>query len=250
LKHGLNLLTRARVSYQSTVSAKMSTDLKNIAAVVADLETRLAALKTLVGGGAAAAPAPAAKKQRKPRDPDAPKREPNEWIKFSMRVRALLKEREKTFELAKHLMSFTKHLKDTVGMSVDDAGILAARETWEPFADEEVEAHREAMREVARKALEEGADAEAAIEAYAKEHFGERTLPGAAAAAAEAASAASGGSGSGPKKPGRKPMTEEQKAAAKAEREAKLAAMSPAEKEALAAEKAAKKAARAAKKEE
>jgi hypothetical protein len=226
----------------------MSADLKNIAAAVADLESRLAALKSLVGGGGGAAPAAAAgKKQRKPRDPDAPKKEPNEWIKFSMRVRALLKDREQTFELAKHLMSFTKHLKDTVGMSVDDAGILAARSSWEPFADEEVEAHREAMREVARKALEEGADAEAAIDAYAKEHFGDRTLPGAAAAAAEAASAASGSSA--PKKPGRKPMTEEQKAAAKAERDAKLAAMTPAEKEALAAEKAAKKAARAAAKE-
>jgi hypothetical protein len=234
----------------------MSTDMKTIIAAVAELESRLSALKSLVGGGAGGgAPAVATtKKPRKARDPDAPKREPNAWIKFSMRVRALLKENEQEFELAKHMMSFTKHLKDTVGMDVDDAGILAARASWEPLSDEDVEKHREAMRELGKKVIEEGGTAEqvdAAIKAYAEEHLGARALPGASAAAAveDGASAASGGSGE-KKKPGRKPMTEEQKAAAKAEREAKLAAMTAEEKEALAAAKAAKKAARAAKKSE
>ncbi len=110
-------------------------DMKNIIAAVAELESRLSALKSLVGGGAAATTAPTTKKTRKPRDPDAPKKEPNAWIKFSMRVRALLKENAQEFELAKHMMSFTKHLKDTVGMDVDDAGILAARASWEPLSD-------------------------------------------------------------------------------------------------------------------
>jgi hypothetical protein len=226
--------------------------MKNIIAAVAELESRLSALKSLVGGGGAGGGAPAAaptKKSRKARDPAAPKKEPNAWIKFSMRVRALLKENGQEFELAKHMMSFTKHLKDTVGMDVDDAGILAARASWEPLSDDDVEKHREAMRELGKKVMDEGGDVDAAIKAYAEEHLGARTLPGAAAAVpADSASAASGGSEK--KKPGRKPMTEEQKAAAKAEREAKLAAMTPAEKEALATAKAAKKAARAAKKEE
>ena len=59
--------------------------LKNIAA----MEAQLRDLATAVAVALDAAPTP--KKMTKPKDPDAPKKEPNVWIKFTQRVGALLK---------------------------------------------------------------------------------------------------------------------------------------------------------------
>jgi len=61
-----------------------------------DLETLLqrAVLAALSGKAAPSAPsssAPSIKKAKKEKDPDAPKKEPNDWIKFTSSVRAALK---------------------------------------------------------------------------------------------------------------------------------------------------------------
>ena len=61
-----------------------------------DLETLLqrAVLAALSGKAAPSAPsssAPSIKKAKKEKDPSAPKKEPNDWIKFTSAVRAALK---------------------------------------------------------------------------------------------------------------------------------------------------------------
>jgi len=61
-----------------------------------DLETLLqrAVLAALSGKTVPSAPsssAPSIKKAKKEKDPDAPKKEPNDWIKFTSSVRAALK---------------------------------------------------------------------------------------------------------------------------------------------------------------
>ena len=223
-----------------------TTEMKTVLAKMAEMEATLAGLRTMLGdqrpAGSAAAAASAIKKARKPRDPDAPKREPNDWIKFTLRVDALLKGAEKAFKRVADSKKFAAYLKSQKPYAEwADEDILGARQGWEPPAAAASEAGsetgadteelREELREVGRAALEAGEDVDAALAA----HAAKKTGAGGAAAPAAA------------KKPGRKPMSAEEKAEAKAAREAKLAAMTPAEKEALAAKKAAAKAARAAK---
>lgn len=191
---------------------------------IKDLETRLSALRKLVEGGAKT------KKPKKERDPDAPKREPNDWIKFTQRVDGLLKGADKSFKRVADSKKFAAHLKKgkTYAEWTDEA-ILAERETWAPPAAEDA----------ASVGTAEVGSAEIPTEAKPA---------GGAAAEAKAAEPESDAESDG-KKRGRKPMTAEQKAAAKAEREAKAAAMTPEEKEALAAKKAEAAAKRKAKKE-
>lgn len=210
-----------------------NTELKTVLETIAAMEAQLVGLRKQLGdaGGGKA------KKERKPRDPDAPKREPNEWIKFTLRVDAALKAAEQGFKRVAEGKQFAAHLKSQKAYAEwTDEEILAQRATWTPpvkavpepesGGESESEELRAELREVGKAALAAGEDVDAALAAAAAKKLG----------------------ADGEKKRGRKPMTAEEKAAAKAAREAALAAMSPAEKEALAAKKAAAKAARAAKK--
>ncbi len=114
----------------TTVSLEMSAVLK----VIQDLESRLAALRRLVDPeGLSPAPA-SAKKQRRKKDPDAPKREPNAWIKFTQHVRTVLKEGDAEIKMAKHFMKFAKHVQTELGAEATAAQILETRKTWEPPA--------------------------------------------------------------------------------------------------------------------
>ncbi len=206
-----------RVSNKMSATIEMSTVLETIK----DLETRLSALRKLVEGGAKT------KKPKKERDPDAPKREPNDWIKFTQRVDGLLKGADKSFKRVADSKKFAAHLKKAkVYAEWTDDAILAERETWTPPAVEEKDAASVGSAEV-----------------------GTAEVPTEAKADAADAGAESGSESDSKKKPGRKPMTAEQKAAAKATREAKAAAMTPEEKEAAAAKKAEAAAKRKAKKE-
>lgn len=169
------------MSTATTVSLEMSAVLK----VIQDLESRLAALRRLVDPEGLS-PAPAAgKKQRRKKDPDAPKREPNAWIKFTQHVRTVLKEGDAEIKMAKHFMKFAKHVQAEAGGEATAEQILAVRRGWEPPA-----------------AGEENGDSSASS--------AEESVSG-----AEKAPAA---------KRGRKPMTDEQKAAAKAARDEASAA--------------------------
>lgn len=197
-------------------------EISSILAAVSELETRLAALRHMLeptaesaSGGKRGRPA---KKQRKPRDPDAPKREPNDWIKFTVRVRTLLAEREQKFKMAKHTLAFAKYLRTLKG-EVTDEVILTQRATWQPPADDAKSESsstaelREELRTVGKAALEAGADVDAALAEAAAAAVAKKT---------EGAASDSEGEG-GKKKAGRPKMTEEQKAAAKAARAAKKA---------------------------
>ena len=167
----------------ATVAINLASVLENIR----DMETRLAALRELVGGEAGAVLSGEGGKRgrkrrvKKERDPNAPKREANVWIKFTQLVDSTLKEGGVAFKRVADSKKFAKHLKDKKGYEEWDAGsILEARKGWESWATVEEEIASEG-------AAESGAPTEE-------------------------------------KKRGRKPMTDEQKAAAKAAREAKKAA--------------------------
>jgi len=64
-----------------------------VSMTVADLDSLLqrAVAAALSGKAVPSASAPSIKKAKKEKDPDAPKKEPNDWIKFTSSVRAALK---------------------------------------------------------------------------------------------------------------------------------------------------------------
>lgn len=171
------------------MSATDSAEMKKLIDTVLAMRKQMASLESQLATLTGVELPPAGKrgrKARKPRDPDAPKREPNDWIKFTQRVRELLKEKDLGFKMAKHGLAFAKSLKEVYPeYTCDDKQILAARKTWVPPV-----------------AAEESAAEETAAETSAAEETGDDA----------------------PKKRGRKPMTDEQKAEAKAAREAKKSA--------------------------
>lgn len=163
--------------------AAVVANLTSVLETIKDMEVRLAALRELVGGAAVSG----GKKRRvkRERDPNAPKREANVWIKFTQVVDRTLKEGGVAFKRVADSKKFAKHLKSKRTYEEwDAASILEERKGWESWATVEEQIVTEAPAEVP-----------AAPDASSEE-----------------------------KKRGRKPMTEEQKAAAKAAREAKKAA--------------------------
>ena len=169
-------------------ATSVSIDLTSVLETIRDMETRLAALRELVGGAAAISGGEASKrgrkrKEKKERDPNAPKREANVWIKFTQLVDTTLKEGGLAFKRVADSKKFAKYLKDKREYEKWDAtSILQARKGWESSTN-----------------VEEGIASEGAVAT-------------AAPAPAEVAPSE--------KKRGRKPMTDEQKA----ERKAKKAA--------------------------
>lgn len=110
-------------------------ELSKILKVVEDLEARLASLRKLVDpDGTHAPPEKRKRRQKKEKDPNAPKREPNAWIKFTQRVRTVLKENGEEIKMAKHFMKFAKEVQPAEGEEISDEAILERRRGWEPPA--------------------------------------------------------------------------------------------------------------------
>ena len=170
------------------MSASTDAEMKKLIDTVLAMRKQMASLEAQLATLTGVELPPAGKrgrKARKPRDPDAPKREPNEWIRFTQRVRELLKENDLGFKMAKHGMAFAKSLKAAFPeYGCDDKQILAARKKWPPPVSSGEESAADATDAELTTAAEESATDD------------------------------------GPKKRGRKPMSAEQKAEAKAAREA------------------------------
>ena len=106
---------------------------------IASLEAQLHDLTTAIAGGDGAPLMMTPKKTKKMKDPDAPKKEPNVWIKFTQRVGALLKAAStETGADADHfkgpatmVKEFCSMLKEQKGYTWSDSEVLEAFESWE-----------------------------------------------------------------------------------------------------------------------
>lgn len=180
----------------------------------------LDALRDVLGGknldvSSSSAPAKGKRGSRKPRDPDAPKKEPNDWIKFTSRVRSVLgPQMEDGKKVApKAVTQVASSLKDASLMpSATDDQIIAAYKNWL------------ANPPAVSKMAAEGRDKKS------KKSTGDASSDGSSVASSSksAPAPAPADASADGKKKGRKPMTDEQKAAAKAKRDAKKAAKSSA----------------------
>jgi len=169
-----------------------SIDTTAMLAAIAQIEQTIAQMKATLGGEAV--PSTPAKKTRTKKDPDAPKKEPNEWIKFTQRVSVALKEggvEVGAATLSKQFASSLKTENADYSSWTDDA-IVTAWKSWTPPTESKMSKRKSSS------AGETSADeAPAATESAAEEG-----------------------------KPKRKPMSDEAKAAAAAKRAAKKAAKS------------------------
>jgi len=106
----------------SAVSASKPMSSSAILTTIASLEKQLSALKVSLGEGG-----------KKAKDPDAPKKEANVWIKFTQRVGPLIKEqlaaKKAPATIGKQFCSFLKEQK--AYDLWEDEEILAEFETWE-----------------------------------------------------------------------------------------------------------------------
>lgn len=152
------------------------TEVRDALTMIADLEKRLGELKAMLSS---------AKKGKKVRDPNTPKRAPNAWIRFTLRVEKTLKEAEKGFGRVAESKKFCSLLKAKGEYeSWTDEGILAERELWVeaeavtpvvemapcPICNEEVqpnpEKHRDCIRTFALQKAAQGGDALAAVDTW------------------------------------------------------------------------------------
>lgn len=181
------------MSISTEMAATM--ELSKIVKVIEDLEARLTSLRKLVDpDGTHTPPEKRKRRQKKEKDPNAPKREPNAWIKFTQRVRTVLKENGEEIKMAKHFMKFAKEVQPAEGEEISDAVILERRRGWEPPA-----AGSESEAEVA-----EATDASAPVEEKKRgrkpmtdEQKAEAKAKREAAAAAEGATASESEAASG-----------------------------------------------------
>jgi hypothetical protein len=138
----------------------MSADSKMIAVLKSEMAT-LRARVEMLEEQRSEMPAPAAqankeKKEKKPkkeRDPNAPKREPNVWIKFTTRVNEILKENEMSMPGAEQ-KQFSSSLKEK-NADYDSwtlESILAERQSWvKPEVGKWAAAHPEGSTKTSRK---------------------------------------------------------------------------------------------------
>ena len=120
----INISSASSVVSDSGVETKSSTML----ATVLKLEKELAKMKIALGVEGVKTP----KKARKAKDPGAPKKEPNVWIKFTQRVGELLKttDHKGPATIGKQ---FASHLKDVKPYDEwTDAEILHQFSSWTP----------------------------------------------------------------------------------------------------------------------
>ena len=203
----------------------MSADSKMIAV----LKLELAALKgrvELLESQSMSAPEPAvpakikAKRTKKERDPDAPKGEPNAWIKFTSRVNVLLNENDAKLPgaeqkqfcslLKDNLLAELKKLDDTKKMlteddyaSIDSEMILTERKSWvKPETGKWKASHPEGSgsNKSSRKSSNASSTKSAADEATADAHAApDAEVVAAAAAAAPKKRGRPAGAGAGKK---------------------------------------------------
>ena len=167
-------------------------DTASILAAIAQIEQTIAQMKATLGASGSV-PATPVKKTRTKKDPDAPKKEPNDWIKFTQRVSAALKEGGVEVGVATISKQFASSLKEqnNVYSEWTDEAIVAAWKTWTPPTESKMSKRKSSS------AGETSADEAVATESAAEEG-----------------------------KPKRKPMSDEATAAAAAKRAAKKAAKS------------------------
>jgi hypothetical protein len=168
-------------------------------------------LSAVVSSASSSAPAKA-KRAKKEKDPDAPKKEPNDWIKFTSRVRSVLAplaaEGKKLHPKAVTQTASALKAADLMGSASDDQ-IRAAYAEWLAHPPEVSKMVQNGQDAASRKARKEGSDASSTASS---------------AKSAKQEDEASAEDAAPKKKGGRKPMTPEQKAEAKAKRDAKKAA--------------------------
>lgn len=168
------------------------------------------ALRDVLGGKLADVSAPVkGKRAKKVRDPSAPKKEPNDWIKFTSRVRSVLAtQMEDGKKVApKAVTQVSSALKEASLMpSATDTQIIAAYKNWlaNPPAVSKMVA--KGLDKKSKKSASDGASSVAS------------SVKSAPAAESSAPPAEEG------KKKGRKPMSEEAKKAAAEKRAATKAA--------------------------
>jgi hypothetical protein len=112
----------------------MSSTIDNTALLAAlnQIEKTVAQMKEALGASGESKPFTTPKKAKKEKDPDAPKKEANPWIKFTQRVSNLLKEAKIETGPATVSKQFASALKDQKAYEEwTDEAILAAWPTWE-----------------------------------------------------------------------------------------------------------------------
>jgi hypothetical protein len=103
--------------------------------MIASIESQLNEMKTALGS--------ATTKPKKEKDPNAPPKEANVWIKFTQRVSALLKAANIDTGVATVSKQFASSLKDQKPYGDwTDAEIVAAWPTWTPPTESKMEAKR------------------------------------------------------------------------------------------------------------
>jgi hypothetical protein len=148
---------------------------------------------------------------RKPRDPDAPKREPNDWIKFTSRVRSVLApQMEDGKKVApKAVTQVASSLKDASLMpSATDDQIIAAYKNWlanPPAVSKMVAEGRD--KKSKKGSSSDGSSVASSVKSDAK-----------------SAPVVTASDDAAPKKKGRKPMSDDAKKAAAEKRAATNAA--------------------------
>jgi len=171
----------------------------SLLSTIAALESQLITLKSSIGGGADFATP--AKKAKKMKDPEAPKKEANVWIKFTMRVGNLLKT-----ACADASETDKEHFKGPATMVKQFCTVLKKEKPYEAWSDSEV--------------LE-------AFESWERPPIAPRTKKTPASSAVPSAAASDAGDSDSSAKKERKkaaPKSEEEKAAINAKRAATLAA--------------------------
>jgi hypothetical protein len=120
------------MSSTNDVLSALLAEFKTLNGRISTLESAVAA-KTSVPASVAVGKVKGAKKAKKERDPDAPKREPTAWRLFADRVRAVLKDNGFSGNaLGTECVQFASSLKDENAdfSSWTDADIIARRSAW------------------------------------------------------------------------------------------------------------------------
>lgn len=173
------------------------------------------ALRDALGGknidmATSSAPAKGKRGSKKPRDPNAPKKEPNDWIKFTSRVRSVIATQmaDGKKPLPKAVTQVSSSLKDASLMpSATDDQIIAAYKNWVANPPAVSKMVAEGKDKKSKKSSTDGSSVASSVKSAPNPV--ENTTPAASATA--------------PKK-GRKPMSDEAKKAAAAKRAATKAA--------------------------
>jgi hypothetical protein len=211
-------------------TSKILSAISELKAQISSLEAKMGAL-ALKESSEPLKPAKG-KAAKKPRDPDAPKRQPTEWILFTNRVRSLLK--ANGYPVGSEVQQFCSHLKAERELHEwSDSEILPFREAWtaperkprEPKSSEPKPEkpkkvlspeHKAALLEGKKKKAAEKKASESETEKPKAKKPAEVPLPPSEPQSEAESTGSSDSKKRGPKK-GTK-LTDEQKAARKAKR--------------------------------